>query len=1079
MKIIDNDIETLKDSLILTIQNGSKICVAASCFSMYAFKELYEQLKDIEEFRFIFTSPTFIKNERESNASSNSVGNFENNLYGTEFETKLRNILSQKAVAQEFAEWIKQDNIHLRANKSGNKIGGFAVIQPPDKKQTTAYAPLQDFTTISLGTSEKKDNYNFIHELEMPFSKQYLTLFNDIWHDKKSLTDIKENIIERIEVMFAENSPEFIYYTALCYIFSDYLKDTLNEDFYANERVGYKNSVIWNTLFDFQKDAVLNIISKLEKFNGCILADSVGLGKTYTALAIIKYYEARNKNVLVLCPKKLSDNWNTFNNSYINNPFSADKFRYDVFYHTDLSRLETDAYSNNKKLNMINWGSYDLVVIDESHNFRNSGKTYDGKINRYQTLLEKIIQTGVNTKVLMLSATPVNNRFNDLRNQLQLAYQNGDSKIFEEKLGIENTVEGIFKKAQAVFNRWSRLEPKYRTAANLIKELDFDFFELLESVTIARSRKQIQSHYDLNSIGSFPQRLSPLSYSPEMTDLIDVPAYDEIFDALLNLSLSVYTPSGYIKEEKRSVYAQEFGETFDSLGNRESGIKRLMAINLMKRLESSVYSFMLTLERIGGKISDTIEKIDEYSQTQEGSIENTFDYDVYDEDMSDEMFFVGNKIKINFCDMETELWKRALMKDKLIIDELYEKIKVINPAHDLKLKKLFTVIDNKIKNPINDGNKKILIFTAFADTAEYLFKNVSRHAYKLGLNTAMVSGKNDGISTIDGLPNDLTTILTCFSPISKKRALMRLNQAAANVDIDILIGTDCISEGQNLQDCDCCINYDIHWNPVRIIQRYGRIDRIGSRNKYIRLINFWPDVSLDEYINLKQTVETKMNIVGLTSTPEEKVLSDEEKSDWEYRKTQLEKIKSEVVDIEDMSMGVSLPELVMNEFKLDLLDYVKNNNITNKPKKGLYAVTKSDASYPPGVILVLKNVSMKSNIKNQNRLHPFYLMYIEDSGKTYLNYLKPKDILTKFRQLCKGNDKPNEKLCRIFNDETRYGKNMDKYTKILTAAVKSIVETKKETDINSLFRAKGTSLTSKEKITNLDDFELICFLVIK
>ena len=1083
MKLIDNNVEKLKDSLISEIKKDDKIAIAASCFSMYAFKELMEQLKDISELRFIFTSSAVIKNERAKKGRKNDSRNeFEDVLAGTAFETQLRDVMSQKAIACEFADWIRKENIQFRAKVTNEPMTGYAVVSSSDRKHTTAYAPLLGFTTVDLGCADKKDVLNLIQEIEAPYSKQYLSLFDSIWKDKKKLIDVKDIVIQKIAEVCKENSPEYIYYIAIYNIFSGFLNDISDDDFFANDKAGFKNSVIWNKLFDFQKDAALAIINKLERYNGCILADSVGLGKTYTALAVIKYYESRNKSVLVLCPKKLSENWNGFRGNFINNPLIKDRFRYDVLYHTDLSRTGRNAISNGINLSLLNWGNYDLVVIDESHNFRNGGSGNYDKMNRYDILLEKVIRNGVKTKVLMLSATPVNNRFNDLRNQLQLAYEDGDPSKLEEQLNVRNTIDGIFKKAQSSFNKWSNLEPSKRTTDALLDRLDVDFFELLDSVTIARSRKQIQSFYDMKALGAFPQRLCPKSVSPSLTNIPYAADYDEIFEKLLKLWLTIYTPSHYILPERRAKYAEQFGDKIgnESLSqeNREQGLRRLMAINLMKRLESSIYSFKLTLERIRSQIDDTISKIDCFLATHE-SMDTDGYFDIYgdEDDIQGDLFSVGKKIKISLSDMNVTEWRKTLIEDRNTIDVLRKRISTIDAKHDNKLRELLHVIDEKVKNPLNGENKKILIFTAFADTAEYLYKYVSQYAKRIGLNTAMITGTIDGRSTIADLHCDFNTILTWFSPKSKERNLILGGKSAP--EIDILIGTDCISEGQNLQDCDFCVNYDIHWNPVRIIQRYGRIDRIGSENKYIQLVNFWPDVSLDEYINLKQRVETRMKIVNITATPEEKVLSDEEKIDLEYRKTQLERLRTEVIDIEDVSTSVSITDLGLNEFKLDLLDYTKNNKINTSAKNGLYAVARSTQDCPPGMILVLRNTRLKSNIRTKNRLHPFYLVYISDRGDIVYNYLNSKEVLSTLRLLCKGETEPIISLCERFNKETQNGYNMCKYTNLLNSAVKSIVEVKRENDISGLFRAGGTHLGALEKIEGSDDFDLVCFLVIK
>ncbi len=1078
MKVINNISETLNDELTNEIKNGDKLSIAAAYFSIYAFSSLKEQLTGLKEFRFLFTSPSFLELDDEEDCNGDDW------LCGTQFETKFKNELTQKAVAREFANWAKKDSVQFRANKTDDYISGFAILQSSGINNETAYAPIQGFTTVDLGNTQGNGIGNIIQVIDAPFSKQYLSLFDELWKDKRRVVDIKETLLKRISEIYSDNAPEYVYYVVLNHIFSQFLTEISDEDFFANERVGFKGSVIWNKLYDFQKDAALAIINKLERYNGCILADSVGLGKTYTALAVIKYYELRNKNILVLCPKKLSANWNTFRGNFINNPLINDRFRYDVLYHTDLSRAGVNAESNGIKLGQLNWGNYDLLIIDESHNFRNGGSSNSEKQNRYQTLLEKVIRSGVKTKVLMLSATPVNNRFNDLRNQLQLAYEGEDSSILENKLNVKNTIDGIFKKAQSTFNRWSEYSPAYRTTKQLLKELDYDFFELLDSVTIARSRKQVKQYYDINSIGPFPERLSPKSFSPQLTLMDGMLDYDEIFNTLLSLNLSIYTPSHYIKPEKRKLYAEQFGDKESnkafSQENREQGLRRLMAINLMKRLESSIRSFSLSVNRIYNLISNTIKRIEEYQTNDNSYFLEENPVEIYDDDeFFNDYYSTGKKVKINFRDMRLDEWKATLIDDRGIFFELQKAIRPITQENDNKLQVLLNVVAEKVAHPINNNNKKILIFTAFADTAEYLYECVSAFAIKRGLNVGLVTGTIDGRTTIPGFHCDYNTILTCFSPISKERDSIIKTGIESTSSIDILIGTDCISEGQNLQDCDYCINYDIHWNPVRIIQRYGRIDRIGSRNSRIQLVNFWPDVSLDEYINLKQKIETRMKIVNITATPEECILSNEEKIDLEYRKNQLEKLKRENVDIEDISTSISITDLGLNDFKLDLLDYTKNNKCNYLLRKGIHSVVSSTNTCPPGLILLLKNISSKTKIKTQNRLHPFYLVYIDENGEILKNHLESKEILSQIKLLCKGKNEADEIAYTKFNLETNFDADMSKYASLLQKAVSSIVTVKQEENINFLFKSGGTNFSKTEQIEGLNDFELICFLVVK
>ena len=1076
VKIFDNVTEIVRDDMASTICKGSKVSIAAACFSMYAYKELRKQLEQVDECRFIFTSPTFVteKSEKQKREFYIPRLNRESSLYGTEFEIKLRNEMTQKAIAKECADWIRR-KATFKSNTTNEIMGGFMTVTGPTRN--VAYMPISGFTTVDIGCDRGNNSYNMTNRFEAPFSAQYIQLFESLWNDKKKLQDVTDVVIENISTAYNENSPEFIYYMTLYHVFSEFLDD-ISEDELPNEATGFKQSKIWNMLYDFQRDAVLAIINKLERYNGCILADSVGLGKTYTALAVVKYYESRNKSVLVLCPKKLSENWNTYKDNYVNNPIAADRLNYDVLFHTDLSR--SHGISNGLDLDRLNWGNYDLVVIDESHNFRNGAGTHANTVeNRYVKLMDKVIRTGVKTKVLMLSATPVNNKFIDLKNQLAIAYE-GDSELINNKLDTSKTVDEIFRQAQKAFNAWSKLDARDKTTDALLKTLDFDFFELLDSVTIARSRKHIEKYYNTAEIGKFPERKKPISLRPQLTDLDSAINYNQIYGLLMMLSLCIYTPSNYIFPSKMKKYIDITHNKADNLTQtgREQGIRRLMSINLLKRLESSVNSFQLTLKRIESLIDETIKSIDRFEKYGHSDIDmyeaSDSEWDI--DDNNTDYFTVGKKVKIDLADMDYKTWRAELEKDAKTLELLTLMVADITPEHDSKLQELLKLVSDKIENPINPGNKKVLIFSAFSDTAEYLYEHVSTYVKKkYGLNTAVITGSIDGKTTIKGFKASLNNVLTCFSPISKGKALL---MPESDADIDILIATDCISEGQNLQDCDYLVNYDIHWNPVRIIQRFGRIDRIGSKNQYIQLVNFWPDMDLDEYINLKSRVETRMKISIMTSTGDDDLINPEEKGDLEYRKQQLKRLQEEVVDIEDMSSGISIMDLGLNEFRLDLLEYVKTHPDLEKKPKGLHAVVSATEDLPEGVIFVLRNINNSVNIDNQNRIHPFYMVYIGIDGEVICDYLNPKKMLDDIRLLCRGKNEPIKHLCKQFNEETDDGRDMVEMSELLSEAIESIINSKEESDIDSLFSAGGTSALMSS-VSGLDDFELICFLVIK
>lgn len=1070
MQLIDNIRTTVKDNLTTSIRPHSKISLAAACFSIYAYKELKEQLEGIDELRFIFTSPTFISEKTPKARREFYIPRLsrERSLFGSEFEIRLRNELSQKAIAKECADWIRR-KVVFKSNVTNEQMMGFMTVD-----QHT-YMPISGFTTVDLGCERGNNAYYLVQKTDSTEnSSLYIKLFDELWNDPDRLQEVTDIVIESITTAYRENAPDFIYFLALYNIFNEFLDD-ISEDEMPNELTGFKSSKIWSMLYDFQRDAALAIINKLEKFNGCILADSVGLGKTFTALAVIKYYENRNKSILVLCPKKLSENWNTYKGNYVNNPIAEDRLRYDVLYHTDLSRDRGN--SNGIDLQRLNWGNYDLVVIDESHNFRNGGEVSgeEAKENRYLKLMNKVIRSGVKTKVLMLSATPVNNRFIDLKNQLALAYE-GDAAQINERLATAKPIDEIFRNAQKSFNSWSKLPIEARSTDSLLKSLDFDFFELLDSVTIARSRRHIEKYYDTAAIGRFPERLPPISLQPCLTDLSSAINYSEIYELLMSLNLAIYTPSNYIMESRISKYI-DLTHNLTQRG-REEGIRRLMSINLLKRLESSVYSFKLTIERIKVLINDTIKTIEAYQSGDcildltELSDGSDFDLD----DQNTDYFTVGRKVKIDLADMDHVSWLRELKADAEYLELLTLMIADITPEHDNKLQTLLALIRDKVSCPINSGNKKLMIFTAFSDTADYLYDKVSKFAKEqFGLETAEITGTVDGRSTIPRLRADLNTVLTCFSPISKGRDALG-DMGAAN--IDILIATDCISEGQNLQDCDYIVNYDIHWNPVRIIQRFGRIDRIGSRNERIQLVNFWPDMDLDEYINLRSRVETRMKISVMTSTGDDDLINPEEKGDLEYRRVQLKRLQSEVVDIEEMSSGISIIDLGLNEFRLDLLEYMKDNEGVEFTPNGLHAVVAAGEDTPPGVIFILKNINDSVNIDNRNRIHPFYMVYVSESGEVVCDYLDPKRLLDTVRVLCRGKTEPDAALCRRFNAETDDGRNMSAVSELLNEAINSIIDAKEESDIDSLFGSGGTSALLSA-VSGLNDFELITFLVIK
>lgn len=1078
-KQFNNITERVIDDLRQTLASGnSQISIAAASFSIYAYEALKEELEKVDCVNFIFTSPTFYtdKSEKQKREFYIPKLNRERSLFGSDFEIRLRNQLTQRAIARECADWIRR-KARFKTNITHGSMNTFLNIK--EGEETYTYMPFNEFTTTELGLDRGNNICPMV--VGMPghsSTDMFLKNFAELWKDKEKFQDVTDNVIENIETVYKENAPAFIYFITLYNIFNEFLED-ISEDVLPNEATGFKSSVIWNKLYNFQRDASLAIINKLEKYNGCILADSVGLGKTFTALSVIKYYENRNRNVLVLCPKKLNDNWQTFRSNYKNNPVLADRLRYDILFHSDLSRDK--GLSNGLDLERVNWGNYDLIVIDESHNFRNGGRfdnddeDDDFKENRYARLMNKVIRSGVKTKVLMLSATPVNNRFSDLKNQLQLAYE-GKVENINDLLDTGKNIDSIFRDAQTVYSKWAKLPPEKRTTEKLVDSLSYDFFQLLDAVTIARSRSHIIKYYNTNDVGKFPERLSPISRRPKLTDLNDAIIFADIAEMLNGLNLSIYTPSLFIFESEKGNYGIDYEGGGLTVDGREKGIRKLMAINLLKRLESSVNSFRLTLTRIRDFINDSITAIDKFQESGADTIDVTDFSEDFDTEDNENDPFVGRKSKINLRDMDYVSWRRDLKADQEVLELLILMLKDITPEHDMKLQQLVADLKNKFEHPINGSNKKVLIFTAFADTANYLYEQLSgRILNDCGLHTALITGSTEGKCTLPKLKCTFNDILTYFSPLSKDRDAIHPNDTR---EIDVLIATDCISEGQNLQDCDYLINYDIHWNPVRIIQRFGRIDRIGSKNDVIQLVNYWPDMELDDYIKLKGRVESRMKATVITSTGDDNLLSANEKGDLEYRRNQLKKLQNEVVDIEDMDTGVNIMDLGLNEFRLDLLANLKEYPNMDLTPFGMSAVVNASELVEPGVMYVLKNKNNGVNIDRSNLLHPFYMVYLSHTGTVICDHLSPKKLLDKMRYACKDKTEPDKMLCKQFNKETRDGKNMRHYSDLLQSAIESIITVKEESDIESLFSVGETSALTYN-IKGLDDFELICFLVIK
>lgn len=1081
-KILDNKnngkvIDELKENL----EKSSKLSIISAYFTIYAYQELKKELSKIDSLRFLFTEQNFKKQDDELLRQyyiSKKINN--NTLFGNEFEIKLKNELNQSNIARECAEWLK-NKAEIKSLKFPNPAQPRLIHVENPTKDNVAISGTVDFTTDALGVTSSNRIDNNICMIGNTETQSFLQMFNTYWNNPEFVVDVKEQILEQMKIIYKENTPEFIYFITLYSIFNDYL-DELTEDRILKTRTGFKDTTIWNMLYKFQKDGVIGAIEKIEKFNGCIIADSVGLGKTFTALAIIKYYELRNDRVLVLAPKKLRENWSIYTLNDKRNILADDRFGFDILNHTDLSRYK--GYSGEINLETINWSNYDLVVIDESHNFRNNTPRKN-TINRYQRLMNDIIKAGVKTKVLMLSATPVNNKMNDIKNQINIITEAKDNAF--SSIGL-NSVESILRNAQRAFNVWSKLPDEERTTARFLDSINLEYFKLLDALTIARSRKHIEKYYDINDIGKFPTRLKPINIKSNIDMYAEFPSMQDVNTTIKKLNLGIYAPVEYILPSQKASYSEKYdvevkdGKSKFTQADREKQLVNLMRVNILKRLESSISAFTITIQNILNTINSALNKIENNSTEYDTDI-NISDIDLDDNEYEEMMF--GNKVKILFKDIDLIRWKQDLLLDKEKLEWLLQESSKITPDRDSKLNDLKTLITEKINNPINEDNKKLIIFSAFADTTNYLYNNLHKWLKdEFGLYTAAVNGSGNNKSNFPNVKlGDLNAVLTNFSPYSKKRDKIYPD---IKEEIDVLIATDCISEGQNLQDCDYLINYDIHWNPVRIIQRFGRIDRIGSKNDKIQLVNFWPNMELDEYINLEARVQNRMVILDVSATGEENVISEKqsnEMNDLEYRRNQLKNLQEKVMDLEDISGNISITDLTLNDFKIDLMEYMKEHReeLDNAPT-GMYAIVNLEDNLKDelksGVIFTLKQVK-EVKTKEQNVLAPYYMIHISFDGEIKYSFMQSKKLMDFYKKLCVGKSEVLSDLVKQFNEETKDGCDMTQYSQLLKSAIENIVGKKEEAGVASLFSAGGTNFYKSSNSSNSQDFELVSFLIVK
>ncbi|MCY1165207.1 RNA polymerase-associated protein RapA [compost metagenome] len=1059
MKFVSNaGQERIVDLLQSGLKPGHKLDIVSSTYSLFAFAEIQSDAVKLDQARLIAPPETA-----------------DLALLGAQADRSARNRLQVPWIARQFASWVKNTAEVRRAQ--GAVPQGALVMRNPQGQPQQALLGSFGFSTDGLGITPGNP-LSLIQAAQNPADAQMLGQWFDLqWASLKDQPAAKTELLSQLQELAAHRDPTGIYALILHHLFGA-IGDGLDEDRIVKSATGIRNTVVWKKLYKFQRDGVVGALDKLDRFGGCIIADSVGLGKTFEALAIIKYHELRNDRVLVLCPKRLRDNWTLYKSNDRRNVLAPDRLNYDVLNHTDLSR--DGGLSGDIDLSHINWGNYDLVVIDESHNFRNKKSPRKGNETRYDRLMRKIIREGVKTRVLMLSATPVNNRLADLRNQIAFVTEGDDTALFEH--GI-SSIAGTTLRAQKAFNRWLELPEEDKTPGQLVEMLGFDYFALLDHLTIARSRRHIEKYYGTVETGRFPTRLPPINIKADVDRAGQFQSIKLINLEIRRLNLASYAPLRYVVPHKQAAYDAKYsteirgGESFFRQADREESLIHLMRVNVLKRMESAVSSFALTVGRQLRDVEATLARIDAHEQEFE-------EIEIADVDLDDPAFealLVGRKVKVLLSDVDLIRWKQDLIEDRNRLATLHAAAQQVTPDRDDKLNRLQEVIANKCAHPSNPGNRKLIVFTAFADTASYLYEQLSGWAKKeLGLETALVTGTGRNQTTLPGLRKDLTSILSAFSPRSKERP----EELAAEGTLDLLIATDCISEGQNLQDCDWLVNYDIHWNPVRIIQRFGRIDRIGSPNERVQLVNFWPNMELEEYINLEQRVSGRMVLLDISATGEENLIEQQSgnpMNDLEYRRKQLLKLQDSVIDLEDLSSGVSITDLTLTDFRIDLAEYGKAHpgKLEAMPLGACAVTSCQDADIPPGIVFCLRaeGVAAEKPIDATYPLAPHYLVHVGEDGTVLLPYTQAKRILDRLKRLSLGRDLPDASACARHDKATKHGEDMRHAQRLLGAAVGSVAGKGEERAVASLFSPGGTH-AMKGEFAGINDFEVLAFMVV-
>jgi len=1069
---------------------GRAMSAVSAFFTIYAHDELRAEFDQIERLRFLFGEPRFAAglDPGEQPALAFTMAN------GEEANLQPSETMRQKGIARRCEEWVKRESVQIRSMKASNLLHGKMYHFAGNKgEQQAALVGSSNLTMRGMGFS-KQSNIEINLEIGDPaICRKLAEWFDELWDDNRRVEDAKQKVLDALQNLHQDFSPEFIYYKTLYHLFWEQLQEREKRDAATTARLD--NSQIWNALYKFQRHGVNGAIAKILKHNGCLLADSVGLGKTYTALAVIRYFELRNERVLVLCPRKLRENWNLYRAAAgnQNNPFPKDRFGYSLLSHTDLGRTRGNAGDVN--LANFNWDAFDLVVIDESHNFRNAPKNRTGedgdiiRYSRYNWLIEKIIKQGARTKVLMLSATPVNTSLRDLRNQIYLMTA-GDNAAFGESLGIDN-LQVMLGTAQREFKDWEKQRKSAGSGQpgkrELLQRLGPDLFSLLDGVSIARSRKHIAEHYpdSMPEIGSFPRREKPENLHPS-TDLRGRISYEALNEQINQLALSLYHPSMYLVDKQRLEEEKRLGGDVITQDTRESYLINMMLVNLLKRLESSAEAFRRTMGNIIQKAESLDQKIAEYLRGSGGELSESDTTPEMDED--DEDFIVGKQKTYHLSELDVKTWREDLAADLQKMRAIRDSIAVVKPEDDAKLKELRQILEQKLQQK----NRKALIFTAFGDTVEYLHDQLCDWARERDAHIALVKGSGSNQSSLGR--TDFQEILASFAPRAWRRS-------AKGKQIDILLATDCISEGQNLQDCDLVINYDIHWNPVRLMQRFGRVDRLGSENPSVRMVNFWPTEDLNLYLDLENRVKARMALMDATATGEDDMLSgerarDEAQGELSFRNRQIRNLRDEITDLEQQEDGLTLSEFTLDDFLAELLAYLESNRKQlEAAPSGIFALADcarasrkaglfAGGELGPGAIFCLRLPkpagARPRGWRAPNPTHPYFLAYVRQGGGVRYHYAHAKQILSLFGDLCRGENQPHAALCRAFDKDTEFGANMERYTPLLQSALDDLIDNYKRaanrrltTDPNAVLGNPG------ERPERAGQFQLVTWLVIE